>query len=319
MDEKGQAGKPPAHCPDRLRQAVSSSTPRDSKLVPLPRSLGELKQAAAQRFDPTGRSARLRVFHKGRELHHPRAIDELREGDEVVVKMDAGPHGLSQVGDRFLTSHRADYVRHTPRAAPAAADECTSTGGADDAMPFKLEGQSSYVTDYIIHPREPRAAVNKGSEVKYSTHFLQHAPEPVRQSSYAQHFPWHEVQPRAAAAEESASVLSDAAKGHVFDGTTSYKEDYNPRGKTPEPAKALGNDYVSVLSAMTAKQAFDGQSQYTVDFVKHSTDGRQPSQRPGRGDQEGKQPFDGNSEYRRQFQHAAPQPAVLRLKFQARP
>lgn len=282
-------------------------TPRQ-RSVAIPRSLPELKQAAALHFDPKGRSPRVRMFHKGREMHHPLSIAELKDGDEVVIKLDR-PRNLQQAGDRVVTTHQADYVRHParPRTPPSMSDATSALTGDRT----RLEGQSSYTADYPRHPAVPRPPSTTG-QVNYSMHFLQHSAEPVRHSHYAQHFPWHETQPRPAAGDDSASVLTAAIRGQPFSARSSYADDYRQREANP-PRKACGNDTASTLTEHVARQAFDGLSQYAADFVKHSSDCRQPSARPDRGSYRG-QPFDGDSEYRRQFKPAPDKLALVKLR-----
>lgn len=249
------------------------------------------------------------MFHKGREMHHPMAIDQLRDGDEVVVKLER-PRNLQQAGDRVVTTHQADFVRHParPRTPPSMSDATSALSGERK----RLEGQSSYTCDYPRHPPVARPPSNVG-QASYSMHFLQNTTEPVRQSSYAQHFTWHNAQPRQAAGDDSASVLTAAALGQPFSARSSYADDYRRREANP-PRKALGNDSASTLTHDVMRQAFDGQSQYASDFVKHS-DCRQPSARPDDGAYRG-QPFKGDSEYRRQFKATLDKTALVNMRLE---
>lgn len=286
------------------------ATPRQ-KTVVIPRSLPELKQTASLHFDPSNRNARLRMFHKGREMHHPMAIADLKDGDEVVIKMDR-PNGLQQAGDRVLTTHQADYIKHParPRTPPAMTDDTSALS----AERKKLDGQSSYTSDYPRHPSAVRPP-STSPPAPFSMHFMQNAAEPVRHSSYATHFPWHNTQPRPSAGDDTASVLTDAMRGQPFSARSSYADDYRKREAQGMPPRALGNDTASTLTDQVARQAFSGQSQYNVDFVKHSSDCRQPSARPDRGSSWG-QPFAGDSEYRRQYKATLEKPSLVNLRME---
>lgn len=295
--------------PGSAGAGTPGATPRH-KTVGIPRSLPELRQTASLHFDPSGRSARVRMFHKGREMHHPLAIADLKDGDEVVIKLDR-PRNLQQAGDRVLTTHQADYVKHAarPRTPPAMSDDTSAL--TSDIAKSKLEGQSSYASDYPRHPTGVRPPSTNG-QVAYSMHFLQQAAEPVRHSHYSTHYPWHNTQPRPSAGDDSASVLTAAIRGQPFSARSSYTDDYRKR-EAMVPPKACGNDTASTLTDQVARQAFDGLSQYAADFVKHSSDCRQPSARPDRGASWGRR-FAGDSEYRRQYKASLEKPPIVTLR-----
>jgi len=276
--------------------AVGSAIPRHIS-VAIPRSLPELKQVASLTFDPSGRSSRMRMFHHGRELHHPLAVESLKDGDVVTVRLEKPP--LQVAADRVLTTHQADFVKHPTqsRTLPSNDDGGAAVGAALRGR--RCEGQSSYSSDYVRHHDVERPESVNG-QVKYSTHWLSTPRGTDRtESTYNSLFPWHDSKPGASGVSGAvASVLSDASRGHVFSARSTYADEYQHREAQPPtmPFRASA----SVVTEQARGGAFSGASQYAADFVKHSGDCRQPSARPDRSDYS-YQPFEANSEYRQQF------------------
>jgi hypothetical protein len=287
----------------------TSGNPAEKKTVVIPRSLPELQQLASRHFAHGG-SGRMRLFLKGRELHHPMAVADLQDGDVLTVRVEQN-RAFPATAERVLSTHQADFVKFPPgETVKPVSDDNASTLTAETRC-AKLEGQSRYATDFVKHPRVPRVQMTE--HALYGTHFLKHAGESVSKSTYSSHYPWHNTLAADSAGSDERSALSDAARGHPFTGRSSYSDDFPRRfGAPPEPAKAACTDYESTLTDQVMKSSFDGMTVYNQHFVKHPLTGRQPSARPARTSAESGT-FAGSSEYNNQYTHYDPKAPRVQL------
>jgi len=281
--------------------ALTKDRPR--KTVRLPGSIGELNQAATTHLsDSTGVKLqphmRMRLFHKGREMHHPTHISDLRDRDEIIIRIENRARSLAAAADKLMSTHQAHYIKHP--LTPPVSRERDSSAITEQLKQSRLEGRSCYRNDYVKHLIPERPSTCDPSAL-YATHFMkQSAADRTNKSTYAAHFPWHNAKPIGPAGNDTESALSDAARGHRFTGRSSYMEDFTPRVATGFPARACGNDTASTLTEDQFRKPFDAKSQYAQDFVPYETDGRQPSARPQQEDQDHEK-FAGMSEYRHQY------------------
>merc|ERR1719198_1047744 len=101
-----------------------------------------------------------------------------------------------------------------------------------------MDTKSCYSGDYVWHPRTPRQRSCAASK-PFEQHFLKHAGGLATKSAYAQHFTWPDAPPAQSAGSDYESVLSEASRGHRFNGATTYSEVYDAEShwKAPAPAK----------------------------------------------------------------------------------
>mmetsp|Transcript_37921 Transcript_37921/g.80589 ORF Transcript_37921/g.80589 Transcript_37921/m.80589 type:complete len:312 (+) Transcript_37921:105-1040(+) len=284
--------------------AEASST----KTIIIPRSLPELQQIASRQFNYDGR---MRFYCKGKEMHHPLAVSTLQDGDVITVRLDSS-RAIASAGEKMLSTHQADFVRHPPGPPVEYKGNDSASTLTSDTRQCRLEGQSRYASDYIKHPRTPRQI--PVDPALFHSHFLSHAGEAEQKSTYLSHFPWHNAQAANSAGSDELSTLSEAGRGHPFQGRSSYADDFITRvGERQKPVQASGSDHASTLTDMTAKSKFEGLSSYNADFIKHNLNCRMPSARPIHSDS-ASGTFEGASEYRCQYYEYDPRAPRVHLQ-----
>eukprot|EP00439_Symbiodinium_sp_Y106_P031898 s6399_g3.t2 len=289
------ASSRPKSLADTLQFAMPSSSgtiPGDTDQrvsVALPRSLHELKGHANKHFGVRAQKP-LRMYHHGKVvITHAQHVTNLKDGDVVVVTVTD-----EEQGPPPISTHQAHYVPHRLEAKkpPPAQD------GPGEGVPF--DGKSSYTVDYIPHPLEVRDKAKPPRNVW----------EPGRtdaktgKSTYNSEFPWHTVKP-----PESTKKQVPPA-GHVpFDGVTSYQHDYikhpnRPRSATGRPKPQL-----------PASGPFDGSTTYTTDYKRFHVPQARPLKPHDGVLKTDKNPFEGASEYRREYlKHPLQGPEILHIE-----
>eukprot|EP00435_Cladocopium_sp_Y103_P051528 s1727_g16.t1 len=198
------------------------------------------------------------------------------------------------IGPPPLSTHQAHYVPHPLQAKKPPADQ----DGPKESVPF--DGKSSYTVDYIPHPLEARDSAKPPKNVW----------EPGRtgvktgKSTYACEYPWHNVKP-----PDKTSKQAPPGKAVPFEGLSSYQQDYvkhpaRPRSATGRPKPQL-----------PASGPFEGCTTYTTDYKRFQVPQTRPIRMDGSNLQSEPKPFEGSSEYRREYlKHPLNGPEILHLE-----
>jgi len=257
--------------------ASAQGDPARRVTVVLPENLQELQSYAHRHFG----SGASRLLHHGKKhLRLPHHIRHVKGGDVIVVTKD----GMLDVeyDPTTLTTHREHYVRHPlPERLPATP--LTHRG-----TPLRFDGKSSYVADYIEHPvgaswnGPPREALRRSKKREGLK---------TGDSMYSTQYPWHNASPA------KPMRRNDFKSSAPFEGKSSYSADY-----VSHP------DVLSSSAMLTPRgtgqpqyqsQPFTGVTTYLKDF---RTPERQTlSREPPRARQKTPLPFEGNTEYAREF------------------
>lgn len=259
--------------------------------VSLPRTLHELKGHAQRHFSTKrGSSKPFRMFHHGKVvITHPNHMSNVKDGDVVILTANADEQGPPP-----LSTHQAHYVPHPLQAKKPPADQ----DGPKESVPF--DGRSSYTVDYIPHPLEARDSAKPPKNVW----------EPGRtgvktgKSTYACEYPWHNVKP-----PDKTSKQAPPGKAVPFEGLSSYQQDYvkhpaRPRSATGRPKPQL-----------PAFGPFEGCTTYTTDYKRFQVPQTRPIRMDGSNLQSEPKPFEGSSEYRREYlKHPLNGPEILHLE-----
>jgi len=297
------------------RQATGGQvSPRLNKCtVVLPKSMDELRHIAALNFDKDGRFARLRMFHKGRELLQPSGLQCLSSGDEVVVKLMQPPgQEEKDVGARrFVSTSRADFVRHPfeSKASQSAGDDQMVFAFGDD--PPATDQKSSYAHSYVQHDIQPVTAATRLGASRFSRHFMHHGEGQGRATSmYADSYKGHRHVESPRVDFMSKTSVFRNPEGTQLDTTSVYQEAF-VQHKQPDRPKTSPALALSSWKTSAGNEPLEGLSVYGSTFVKHPLSARTPSlldSRPRR-----KEAFDGVSEYRRMYKGADAERPFLRL------
>lgn len=263
--------------------------------VPMPKSLPELQHAAAQNF---GHSGLLRLYLHGTTLlYHPAQMQQVQDQDIIIVRKADIHRPVTQAGTpRALSTHQADFIRHPLKRPTTAAGADYESSLTDRTKNAPLDGMSRYALDYVQHPYARPEPYQPPNALELHT-------EPLGKTTYSQEFPWREHAVRKAAGNDRAlreSSLSAESKGHPFKGDTSYKIDYPRRPYAAPSELAMSPLCLRQSSVGPTTNEFSATSTYTSDFQKLGP-GRQRSCKP-KGDLSSRSdPFDGSSEYRREY------------------
>mmetsp|Transcript_37022 Transcript_37022/g.105825 ORF Transcript_37022/g.105825 Transcript_37022/m.105825 type:complete len:304 (+) Transcript_37022:82-993(+) len=269
---------------DQGSEYVLQGDPAKRITVQLPRSLPELQYHANRNFARDGSNAKM--FHHGHsKIHQPHHVNRVKDGDVIVV--EGGPR-KRMPGAPGITTHMADYVPHDLEArAPPRAVRSLPPGG-------RFEGKTSYCTDFVEHPMEPRKAFSPGRP-----NWNAGRQGETGKSMYTSHYPRHELEPRPAVAPAPANPFNSAP----FEGSTSYTNDY-----VKHPLKPRSPTVFEKPRGETGP--FQGSTTYGNDYQKypHQMTGPPKLQHPSiRLDGA---PFEGNTEYGREY---------VPLEFERRP
>lgn len=258
--------------------------------IGMPKSLPELQHLAAQNF---GHSGCLRLFHHGTTLlYHPAQMSQIQDGDYIIVRKSESM-ALPSRASTPRSTHQADFHKRPfqkPRG-PACTDE-ESTLTELSRVPF--DGTSRYTQDFTRHPIEEVVPYKPPSAI-HLTNAL------TGTTTYSREFPWRESSSTRRALVDDRdlrkSSLSEAAHSARFHGTSSYTIDY-PRHE-PAYVQGLANSAI-VDSLKGPPSSFNAVSTYATDF-KHLGRGRQRSAKPKPAYETSTDPFNGTSEYRREY------------------
>eukprot|EP00929_Paragymnodinium_shiwhaense_P009923 TRINITY_DN114341_c0_g1_i1.p1 TRINITY_DN114341_c0_g1~~TRINITY_DN114341_c0_g1_i1.p1 ORF type:complete len:321 (-),score=71.91 TRINITY_DN114341_c0_g1_i1:539-1501(-) len=256
---------------------VLAQTPRMAKSVAMPRSLPELQQMAALHLWGGAGPARLRFYHKGREVLHATQVARLQDNDTVIVKTSKNV-GVSKEGNAFAgdgaptaSTQKADYIRWAfgEKAKPGF----NKTDGlrshlADLEMGHPFDSNSLYRKDFPEHTDAKRAMKNLALQ---KSHILTGSAQVEKGSTYTDHFRRPEDHTAIQPANSSRySVISSTSLGQPFGATSSYHIEYDrPKGfRTPRPERVAVNDNDSSLTDMVRIKPFKGMSTYQDHYVR---------------------------------------------------
>lgn len=252
---------------------------------------------AAQHF---GHSGCLRLYHKGTILlYSATQMKQVQDGDLIVVRRSEIHRPNTVPGTpTALSTHQADFTRHplTKHVEKAGADyESILTERTKGAA---LDGMSRYAMDYVRHPLIPNPPYQPPSALELHN-------EPLGTTTYSREFPWREGTPRKALGSISDSAvrqssLSEASQKERFKGASSYSVDFSWRDGTMREL-ALSPQFLRMSSVGPPPDTpFSAVSTYASDFQKLCA-GRQKSARPKEDLSRLNAPFQGTSEYRREY------------------
>lgn len=265
------------------------------RVVPLPRTLPELKQEATMNF---GAHGRLHLRHQGREIHHPECVKGIRHMD--VVHAEFASRDVVEPQPKWQSTQKADFVKPQWQApeVPVMDDFASALTEVTKGAKFDSTG-SRYTTDFLGMPGEPKGSRMEGIDI-FSTHIPMGSDNTPRGTTYRSHYPW-KYEDAVKRPPDNHSVLTAAVKGQPLGGVSNHTHSYTPRvyGADPPP-KATCDDSYSTLSLISQGKPFTGCSVYKDNFSQPTEDGRQPSARPKRTLQPHRA-FGGVSEYRRRY------------------
>lgn len=263
--------------------------------VPMPKSLPELQHAAAQNF---GHSGCLRLYHHGHTLlYHPAQMTKVQDQDIIVIRKSEIHKQAAAAGTpRSLSTHQADFTKHTykrPKPLAHLDHESTLTNGTK-GVPF--DSMSRYASDYVQHPYAKPEPYQPPNAIELHT-------ESLGKTTYSQEFTWrHNARARACRDDKALreSSLSEASKGHPLKGDSSYRLDYPPRPYVHPNELAMSPQALRQSSVGPAVSVFDSTSTYNADFQRLGP-GKQRSCKPKGDFRTMNEPFEGTSEYRREY------------------
>jgi len=264
--------------------------------VPMPRSLPELQHAAAQNF---GHSGCLRLFLHGKTLlYHPAQMNQILDQDIIIVRKTDIHRPVTTPGTpRAISTHQADFTKPAYRRPTTAAGADNESCLTERSRGVPMEGMSRYAMDYVKHPYAAP------TPFKPPNAFEMHD-EPTGTTTYSREFPWREAAVQKACTNDRAlreSSLSAETMGKPLDGTSSYRIDY-PRRPYERPEE-LAMDPLGLRKSSVGPPEgtpFAAVSTYNCDFKKLGI-GKQKSCRPKNTNTYMNEPFQGTSEYRREY------------------
>jgi len=276
------------------------------KAVPLPRSLPELQQTAVLNLYPGRDVRRMRMFHKGREIHLTAPIPDIVDGDVIHCRR-AMNTGEKEVDDPIQSTHQADLINFgvVEPAKPMIKDG-TSVLSAVSAGKT-MEGRSRYMDDYTKHPVSARQSCAARHQTSNISQFKTDGA--LEKSSYKSQFVWHEAAAEQKSLASRGSDLSGEFLGKKFEAVSNYKDDYfRSKGfKQPQPDRVTICDNDSTLTDAVRSVPFSGMSTYGGHYVKFMDAEKRQPVRP-QAQISKAQPLEPHTEYRRQYQGGANTP-----------
>lgn len=268
--------------------------------VPMPRSLPELQHTAAQNF---GHSGCIRLYHQGTSLlYHPSQMRHLKDGDMIIVRK-SDSHRPSTSGDtpRMLSTHQADFQKYPLERPRNGKGNDYASILSEQMKGGPLKGMSRYAIDYVKHPMSAREAFKPPSALELHD-------DPLGSTTYKTEFPWRECSRHKSSIDDKAvreSALSQQDAGQRFDGDSSYNIDYkrNKVQKRDMEQAVVMSRALRASSLFCDYKEFSGSTTYSADFTKLNA-GRQRNLKP-KENERAFEPFDGSSEYRREYHEQA--------------